>query len=113
MRNIYDLIRQKETELESLERDIAALRVVAPLLVEGANGISEVPQEMLTQRQERSTPACHQPIEQPEAISVAAPLLIDASDDLAEKIRARRLQATDNEAKSGRFRRIVSSITRP
>jgi hypothetical protein len=34
MKNIYDVLRQKETEIERLRKEIQALRVVAPLLEE-------------------------------------------------------------------------------
>ena len=34
MKNIYDVMRQKELELERLKKEIEALRMVAPLLEE-------------------------------------------------------------------------------
>jgi len=34
MKNIYDVIRQKELEIERLKKEIEALRVVAPMLEE-------------------------------------------------------------------------------
>lgn len=34
MKNIYEVLRQKETEIERLKKEIQALRVVAPLLEE-------------------------------------------------------------------------------
>ena len=34
MKNIYDVLRQKEAEIERLKKEIQALRVVAPLLEE-------------------------------------------------------------------------------
>jgi len=34
MKNIYDVLRQKETEIERLKKELQALRVVAPLLEE-------------------------------------------------------------------------------
>jgi len=34
MKNIYDVLRQKEAEIERLRKEIQALRVVAPLLEE-------------------------------------------------------------------------------
>jgi len=34
MRNIYEVLRQKETEIEQLKRELQALRIVAPLLEE-------------------------------------------------------------------------------
>jgi len=34
MKNIYDVMRQKELEIERLKKEIEALRVVAPMLEE-------------------------------------------------------------------------------
>jgi len=34
MRNIYEVLRQKETEIEQLKKELQALRIVAPLLEE-------------------------------------------------------------------------------
>jgi hypothetical protein len=34
MKNIYEVLRQKETEIERLKKELQALRVVAPLLEE-------------------------------------------------------------------------------
>ncbi len=31
MKNIYEVLRQKETEIERLKRELQALRIVAPL----------------------------------------------------------------------------------
>jgi hypothetical protein len=35
MRDVYEVLRQKELEVSRLENEVAALRVVAPLLSEG------------------------------------------------------------------------------
>ncbi|HEV8523754.1 MAG TPA: hypothetical protein VGQ71_04590 [Terriglobales bacterium] len=34
MKNIYEVLRQKELEMERLRKDIEALRVVAPMLMD-------------------------------------------------------------------------------
>jgi len=34
MKNIYDVLRQKEAEVERLKKELQALRIVAPLLEE-------------------------------------------------------------------------------
>jgi len=41
MKNIYDLMRQKELEIGRLQEEIEALRMVAPML-EDNEGISEI-----------------------------------------------------------------------
>ena len=34
MKNIYEVLRQKETEIEQLKKELQALRIAAPLLEE-------------------------------------------------------------------------------
>ena len=38
MRNVYQVLRDKEMELERLSREVEALRLVVPLLAEEADG---------------------------------------------------------------------------
>jgi hypothetical protein len=38
MKNIYDVMRQKELEIERLKKEIEALRVVAPMLEDKESG---------------------------------------------------------------------------
>jgi len=42
MKNVYEVLRQKEMELTRLEKEVEALRLVAPLLSEEKEGASEV-----------------------------------------------------------------------
>lgn len=42
MKNVYEVLRQKEMELTRLEKEVEALRLVAPLLSEEKEGMSEV-----------------------------------------------------------------------
>jgi hypothetical protein len=44
MKNVYDVLRQKELEVSKLEEEVEALRVVAPLLSEdGESGNDNKP----------------------------------------------------------------------
>jgi hypothetical protein len=38
MRNVYQVLRDKELELERVSREVGALRLVVPLLVDEADG---------------------------------------------------------------------------
>ena len=40
MKNVYEVLRQKELELARLEKEVEALRVAAPLLSESSETIS-------------------------------------------------------------------------
>jgi len=42
MKNIYEVLRQKETEIEQLKRELQALRIVAPLLEEELSAEAQV-----------------------------------------------------------------------
>ena len=42
MKNVYEVLRQKEMELTRLEKEVEALRLVAPLLSEEKENISDI-----------------------------------------------------------------------
>jgi hypothetical protein len=42
MKNVYEVLRQKEMELTRLEKEVEALRLVAPLLSEEKENLSDV-----------------------------------------------------------------------
>jgi hypothetical protein len=48
MKNVYEVLRQKELELTRLEKEVEALRVAAPLLSEEQEKIAEAPKPTLT-----------------------------------------------------------------
>lgn len=41
MKNVYEVLRQKELELARLEKEVEALRVAAPLLSDGQETVAE------------------------------------------------------------------------
>ncbi|MGA9472491.1 MAG: hypothetical protein WBV36_08505 [Terriglobales bacterium] len=52
MKNVYEVLRQKELELTRLEKEVEALRVAAPLLSEEKESMSEAPKPTLTTTQQ-------------------------------------------------------------
>jgi len=48
MKNVYEVLRQKELELTRLEKEVEALRVAAPLLSEEKEQMAEAPKPSLT-----------------------------------------------------------------
>ncbi len=66
MKNVYEVLRQKELELSRLEKEVEALRVAAPLLSEDKEAGSDKP--TLT-----SAPAAQQPIRIPQPTVNVAP----------------------------------------
>jgi hypothetical protein len=66
MKNVYEVLRQKELELSRLEKEVEALRVAAPLLSEDKEAGSDKP--TLT-----STATAQQPIRIPQPTVNVAP----------------------------------------
>ncbi len=67
MKNVYEVLRQKEMELARLEKEVEALRVAAPLLSEEKEVIPDAPKPTLA-----ATPAPQQPIRIPAPAVAAA-----------------------------------------
>lgn len=69
MKNVYEVLRQKELELARLEKEVEALRVAAPLLSEDKESSSEISNKpTLT-----TAPAPQQPIRIPQPAVNANP----------------------------------------
>jgi hypothetical protein len=66
MKNVYEVLRQKELELTRLEKEVEALRVAAPLLSEEKEPIAEAPKPTL------AAPAPQQPIRIPAPVAAQA-----------------------------------------
>jgi hypothetical protein len=47
MKNVYEVLRQKEMELTRLEKEVEALRLVAPLLSEEKESLSDITKSVL------------------------------------------------------------------
>ena len=66
MKNVYEVLRQKELELTRLEKEVEALRVAAPLLSEEKEQLADAPKPSLTQA------AQPQPVRIPPAVAAQA-----------------------------------------
>lgn len=64
MKNVYEVLRQKELELSRLEKEVEALRVAAPLLSDDKDMNSDVPVAKPTLT--TATPTPQQPIRIPQ-----------------------------------------------
>jgi len=51
MKNVYEVLRQKELELARLEKEVEALRVAAPLLSDEKESVADAPKPALTAAQ--------------------------------------------------------------
>ncbi len=70
MKNVYEVLRQKELELARLEKEVEALRVAAPLLSEDKESSAEATTGKPTLA---SAAAAQQPIRIPQPAVNAAP----------------------------------------
>lgn len=75
MKNVYEVLRQKEMELTRLEKEVEALRLVAPLLSEEKENLSEI-----------SKPALATAVNGPQASRIAVPA--SASVPAPQPVRA-------------------------
>ena len=82
MKNVYEVLRQKELELTRLEKEVEALRVAAPLLSEEKEPLSEAPKPSLT----ATTP--QQPVRIPPVVAaqgVNTPARVAGWEDAAKR----------------------------
>jgi len=75
MKNVYEVLRQKEMELTRLEKEVEALRLVAPLLSEEKESVTEMAKPLptavnATQTSRIPTPAAP-PIPAPQPVRAA------------------------------------------
>jgi hypothetical protein len=69
MKNVYEVLRQKELELTRLEKEVEALRVAAPLLSDDKDAASEMEHNKPTLA---GTVMGQQPIRIPQPAAAAA-----------------------------------------
>jgi hypothetical protein len=83
MKNVYEVLRQKEMELTRLEKEVEALRLVAPLLSEEKEMNSENVKSVLPTAVNGPQPAMRMPA---PPVAVAAPPMRAAGwDDTAKR----------------------------
>jgi hypothetical protein len=82
MKNVYEVLRQKELELSRLEKEVEALRVAAPLLSDEKEPLTEAPKPILT----ASAPP--QPVRIPPVVAAQvanAPARVAGWEDAAKR----------------------------
>jgi hypothetical protein len=83
MKNVYEVLRQKEMELTRLEKEVEALRLVAPLLSEEKEMNSEVTKSVLPTAVNGPQPALRIP--SPPVVPSAQPVRAGGWDDTAKR----------------------------
>lgn len=69
MKNVYEVLRQKELELTRLEKEVEALRIAAPLLSEEKESLSDTSAMSKTVV---ATPIAQQPLRVPQPAVASA-----------------------------------------
>ena len=86
MKNVYEVLRQKEMELTRLEKEVEALRLVAPLLSEEKESIADVVKSQLpTAVGGGPQPAPRIPVPAPAAVPAPQPVRAAGWDDTAKR----------------------------
>ncbi|HST09063.1 MAG TPA: hypothetical protein VLL05_01705 [Terriglobales bacterium] len=98
MQNIQQLLKEKEDAIEQVRRELEALRSVTPLLSDSVPGLL-LPFPYRDAGNETSTHLG-------EALRTVAPLLVDEADEFDPEIRARLVQAAENDSNLSRVQRI-------
>jgi hypothetical protein len=84
MKNVYEVLRQKEMELTRLEKEVEALRLVAPLLSEEKEGVSEISKPALATAV-NSAPTTRIPVPATPAIPAPQPVRAAGWEDTAKR----------------------------
>jgi len=84
MKNVYEVLRQKEMELTRLEKEVEALRLVAPLLSEEKETVSDIAKPALATAVNAGP---QQPIRipAPPVVPAAQPVRAAGWDDTAKR----------------------------
>ena len=104
MRDIQQLLREKEEAIRQLRREVEALRSVTPLLSE--TGVF-IPRSFVNQEAGIETDAVIG-----AALVTVGPLLADEKDEFDPGIRARLAEAAENDFKRSRTNGISRQLRR-
>lgn len=85
MKNVYEVLRQKEMELTRLEKEVEALRLVAPLLSEEKESLSEVSKPALATAVNGPQPTSRIAVPAPPPIPAPQPVRAAGWEDTAKR----------------------------
>ena len=85
MKNVYEVLRQKEMELTRLEKEVEALRLVAPLLSEEKESLSEMSKPALATAVNGPQPAARIPVAAAPTIGAPQPVRAAGWEDTAKR----------------------------
>ena len=85
MKNVYEVLRQKEMELTRLEKEVEALRLVAPLLSEEKESLSELGKPALATAVNGPQPTTLIPVQSTPPIPTPQPVRAAGWEDTAKR----------------------------
>jgi len=85
MKNVYEVLRQKEMELIRLEKEVEALRFVAPLLSEEKEGLSDTAKPVLATAVNGPQPTARIPVPTTPTIPAPQPVRAAGWEDTAKR----------------------------
>lgn len=85
MKNVYEVLRQKEMELTRLEKEVEALRLVAPLLSEEKESLSELSKPALATAVNASPSTARIPVAAATAMPAPQPVRAAGWEDTAKR----------------------------
>jgi hypothetical protein len=85
MKNVYEVLRQKEMELTRLEKEVEALRLVAPLLSEEKEMVSEMAKPALATAVNGPQPTARMPLPTTPTMPAPQPVRAAGWEDTAKR----------------------------
>ena len=85
MKNVYEVLRQKEMELTRLEKEVEALRLVAPLLSEEKEALSDMAKPALATAVNGPQPTTRIPMPSTPSIPAPQPVRAAGWEDAAKR----------------------------
>jgi hypothetical protein len=85
MKNVYEVLRQKEMELTRLEKEVEALRLVAPLLSEEKESLSDMVKPALAAAVNGPQPTTRMPIASAATMAAPQPVRAAGWEDTAKR----------------------------
>jgi hypothetical protein len=85
MKNVYEVLRQKEMELTRLEKEVEALRLVAPLLSEEKEALSDAVKPVLATAVNGPQPTPRIPVPSSPSIPVPQPVRAAGWEDTSKR----------------------------
>lgn len=100
LRDVYIVLREKRSAIDRVRREVEALRSASPFLADARSNTLEVRKDGRTEPASRLA----------EALRTVAPLLVDDTDEFDPEIRARLVEAAENDSHLSRANRISRQL---